>query len=208
MDRNPHARNVTLLLLRRTQHVLFAVLLIVGCVRALNSGERSAWVLLAASALLAAWYGLGIVLSRTVPRPGYARGWLAFLVLGWIGLTLLSPDFVWLAFTLFLLAMQMLPGAAGPVSVAAMTAIAVLVSAWHTGGFTAAAALGPVIGATVAVVIMIVYRGLTREVETRNRLLAELSAAQDRLAAAERRAGTLDERQRLADGIHDTVAQS
>ena len=208
MAGHTHSRNVTLLLLRRAQHVLFGVLLLVGCVRTLIGGGPPAWPVIAATLALAAWYGVGIGLARRAPLPGYARAWIAVLVAGWIGVSALSPDFVWLAFALFLLAMQLLPGPAGPVTVAALTAVAVLVSAWHTGYLTAASVLGPVIGATVAVVIMIVYRGLAREVDTRNRLLEQLSAAQDRLAAAERRAGSLDERQRLADEIHDTITQS
>ena len=39
-------------------------------------------------------------------------------------------------------------------------------------------------------------------------MLADLTTAQDSLAAAERRSGTLAERERLAGDIHDTVAQS
>ncbi|MFT4284695.1 MAG: histidine kinase, partial [Protaetiibacter sp.] len=42
----------------------------------------------------------------------------------------------------------------------------------------------------------------------KSRLLDELTAAQDRLAAAERDAGVIDERARMSREVHDTVAQS
>lgn len=199
---------VTLTLLRRAEHVLFAALVGAGTVRAVREGRHPAAVLAIAVAAVAAWYLLGVLLARRAPRPVVAGLWLAVLTAGWIGLTVLSADFVWLAFALFLLAMQLLPPVLGPVAVAALTAVAIGASALHQGRLSAAAVLGPVIGAGVAVVIMTVYRDLRRQNESRARLLADLTEAQGRLAAAERRAGTLAERERLAGEIHDTVAQS
>jgi signal transduction histidine kinase len=46
-----------------------------------------------------------------------------------------------------------------------------------------------------------------RESRQRGRLLAELLATRDELAVAERLSGTIEERQRLAGEIHDTIAQ-
>ncbi len=48
---------------------------------------------------------------------------------------------------------------------------------------------------------------IVRESERRQRLILALQAAQSELATAERRAGMLAERQRLAGEIHDTLAQ-
>lgn len=48
---------------------------------------------------------------------------------------------------------------------------------------------------------------IMRESQQRHRLIAELEATQRELAAAEREAGVLEERQRLAREIHDTLAQ-
>ena len=50
-------------------------------------------------------------------------------------------------------------------------------------------------------------RSVIRESTERKRLIAQLEAAQLNLAAAERQAGILQERQRLAQEIHDTLAQ-
>jgi signal transduction histidine kinase len=67
--------------------------------------------------------------------------------------------------------------------------------------------IGPLIGAAVAIVITAVYRDLREEAKRREQLMAELTRSQQQLAAAERYAGTLAERERLAYDIHDTVAQ-
>ncbi|GIG64914.1 sensor histidine kinase [Phytomonospora endophytica] len=201
------ARPVALALLRRAQHVLFAALLLVGLVRTLSEG-RHELAAIAGTATLVAWYLGGVLLSRRSTDRRLAACWLFGLAVGWTGLSILSADFVWVAFPLFLLCMQMLPMPVALWSVAGLTAVTVAAIAWHRGGFDVAAALGPVIGAVVAVVITVVYRDLRRQNETRDRLLAELTAARDRLAVTERRAGTLAERERLAREIHDTVAQS
>jgi hypothetical protein len=74
----------------------------------------------------------------------------------------------------------------------------------HRGQLDTAAVIGPILGAGVATVITLMYQGLRRESETRARLVTELTAAQERLAATERRAGTLVERDRLARKLDDT----
>ncbi|MGR6319937.1 sensor histidine kinase [Micromonospora soli] len=204
----PRVAAVTLTLLRRAEHVLFVALLLVGAVRAARSGRPPVGLLITAVAAVALWYVLGVVLARHARRPAVAGLWFAGLTAGWIGLATLSVDFVWLAFALFLLAMQVLPRALGPVVVAGLAAVAIAAFSLHEGRLSLPAVLGPVIGAGVAIVIMTVYRDLRQQNELTARLLADLTAAQGQLAAAQRRAGTLAERERLAGEIHDTVAQS
>ncbi|OKI56048.1 sensor histidine kinase [Micromonospora sp. CB01531] len=204
----PRVAAVTLTLLRRAEHVLFVALLLVGAVRAAGSGRPPVGVLITAVALVALWYLLGVVLARRARRPVVAGLWFAGLAAGWIGLAALSVDFVWLAFALFLLAMQLLPRVLGPLVVAGLAAVAVAAFSAHQGRLSLPAVLGPVIGAGVAVVIMTVYRDLRQQNELTARLLADLTAAQGQLAAAQRHAGMLAERERLAGEIHDTVAQS
>ncbi|MGZ0147721.1 sensor histidine kinase [Kribbella sp. WER1] len=201
MDRPPpQPAAVTLSFLRQAEHVLFAVLLVVGAVRTARTGGHTLAVLTVVVAV-AIWYLLGVVLARRASSRGVAAGWFAGLTLGWVVLAVLSVDFVWLAFALFLLAMQLLPRAAGPPVVAVLTAVAIAAIAVHDRTLSAPSVLGPVIGAAVAVVIMTVYRNLRQ-------LVAELTAAQDQLAAAQRAAGVLAERERLAGEIHDTTTQS
>lgn len=201
MDDKPRARSLALVLLRRSEHVLFAVLLVVGCVRGLSDGAVPPVVLLASAVVFAAWYVAGAVGAGHGAGRGFALVWLAVLASGWVALAELSPGFVWLAFVLFLLAMQMLPPWGGPVAVACLTAAAIALSVRHEGAWNLPVVLGPSIGALVAVFVVIVYRDLNTQVEERTRLLEELSTA-------ERAAGVLAERQRLADEIHDTVTQS
>ncbi len=197
MDDTPRAHSLALVLLRRSEHLLFAVLLAVGCGRGLSESAVPPAVLLVSTGALAAWYLVGVVGTDRRLAPV----WLAVLALGWVALTALSPGFVWLAFVLFLLAMQTLPTWGGPVAVACLTAAAIALSVRHEGDLSLPVVLGPSIGAVVAVFFFLVYRDLETQVEERTRLLEELSTA-------ERTAGVLAERQRLADEIHDTVTQS
>lgn len=67
--------------------------------------------------------------------------------------------------------------------------------------------IGPLIGAAVAVATVLGYDALFRESERRRELIVELVATRADLAEAERTAGTLAERERLAREIHDTLAQ-
>jgi signal transduction histidine kinase len=64
--------------------------------------------------------------------------------------------------------------------------------------------LGPL---AVGVMLTLIYDRLQHDAEEQRRLHAEVSLAQGRLAASERRAGTIAERERVSREIHDTVTQ-
>jgi signal transduction histidine kinase len=98
--------------------------------------------------------------------------------------------------------------------VAAMTTAVVVVQLATPGGNRVAQVLGPCLGAVVAVGVSTAYRRLVAENRERRRLVTELLTAQedlvathDALASAQRQAGALAERARLARDIHDTLAQ-
>ncbi|MCC6315692.1 MAG: sensor histidine kinase, partial [Thermomicrobiales bacterium] len=74
-------------------------------------------------------------------------------------------------------------------------------------GLTTGAAVGPLVGAAIAIALGLGYRALYRENQERQRLIEELLATRAELAEKERVAGVLSERARLAREIHDTVAQ-
>ena len=74
-------------------------------------------------------------------------------------------------------------------------------------GWTIAGAVGPIIGAAVAVAIGLGYQALYREAAERGRLIDELMNTREELASTSRDAGKFAERERLAAEIHDTVAQ-
>ncbi|MEH0842187.1 sensor histidine kinase [Micromonospora sp. CPCC 205711] len=200
------SRPVALVLLRRSEHVLFAVLLLVGVIGA-EAGPRR-WLLAGGAVGLAGWYAAGVVLARRSRARRWAAGWLVVLTAGWAGLVAASVSFVWLAFPLFLLYTQMLPLVLSVPAVVVVTAGAVTAIALDRGRLDSATVVGPLVGATVAVVITVVYRDLAEQVRQRAALIDQLTATRDRLAASERRAGVLSERERLAREIHDTVTQS
>src|SRR5699024_1805114 len=67
--------------------------------------------------------------------------------------------------------------------------------------------LGPGIGAVLAVLVSAAYWHLLGQAAHHQRVAAALRAAQTDLAITEHRAGQLEERERLAREIHDTLAQ-
>ncbi|GAB78612.1 Signal transduction histidine kinase [Austwickia chelonae] len=197
------------------QHALFALLMGVAVVRSALHDARPGWVVVAALAMTG-WYVLGVPLSRrarTGPIPWWwVPAWFTVLVTGWAGLVAASREFSWVAFALYLLAMHVLPRRW------ALSAVAVIMTAVLAAQPGAPAGpgqvLGPVIGALVAVGVAVGYQRVIAESEERRRLLADLISTQedlvsahDELAQAQRRAGALAERARLARDIHDTLAQ-
>ncbi|WP_164473788.1 sensor histidine kinase [Gordonia insulae] len=187
-------------------HVLFAVLLSLGAVRAALASSTPVVPILAALAA-AGWYCVGAVwVSRR--RGRVARLWLAGLILIWLGLIVLSGEFVWLAFLLALLVWHLFPvRAAIPVEILVALAAAIAFAA-HQGRWVAGAIFGPVIGVACAAVMTEIYQRLRAQSEERQRLVDELVSARRELAIREREAGRLGERERLAREIHDTVGQS
>jgi signal transduction histidine kinase len=205
----PTGRPVALTLLRQSEHVLFVGLLILGVGQSIADGRRP-WASAVLGVVLLCWYALGALLERrrdAYPQRYTAQWWLGGLTVGWVALVVVSPDFVWLVFAVFLLYLQLLALRWAIPVVVLLACGAIAAVAAHQGRLTLAGVIGPLIGAAVAIVISIVFRQLRDEAERRAQLVAELTAAQDRLAAAERYAGTLAERERLAHDIHDTVAQ-
>jgi signal transduction histidine kinase len=193
--------------LRLGLHVLVAVLLALSALRAVADPQPDAAWTVAAVLLLAVVYAVG-TRSAAVRRSTRAAGlWLGLLLASWLVLLVLTADAIYLAFPWFFLLLRLLPRAAGLVGVGITTGVAVAGFVWHAGTFTAAMVIGPVIGAAVAIATVLGYQALQSESEQRRRLIVDLEATRAELAAAERRAGVLDERERLAREIHDTLAQ-
>ncbi len=188
-------------------HLLVAALLALTAARAVVTGAPGARAVVATALAVAAGYALGPALPAVRRRPAAAGLWLAGVLLGWLALLCLTPDGIWLAFPLFFVQLHLLPRRWGVAAVVSTTVAAVAGFAWHRGGLSAGTALGPALGAAVAVAVVLGYQALYRESERRRRLIAELTAARTDLAAADRAAGVLAERERLAREIHDTLAQ-
>lgn len=223
-------RSPVLRVLRVGLHVMFAVLLGLGLVRAFfPSGAVAAppmhrmLVVTLLAAVLALVYVLGTSREyrwyRHDAKPAHARtkilgwAWLGTITVLWLVLLFLSPTFVWVAFPLMFLYLYLLGNVAGVVAVVLLWAATWLLPWWDAVRATGpqppdlATIIGPGIGAVSAVLISAAYRHLLAQAVHHQRVAAALQAAQTDLAATEHRAGQLEERERLAREIHDTLAQ-
>ena len=159
------------------------------------------------SVVLGVVYAVGPRWRAVATSPRVAGGWLGLLLVAWTGLLVLTPDAVYLAFPWSFLVLHLLPRPVGLAAVAFTTVVGIAGFAWHQRTFTAAMAIGPTLGAAVAVASVLAYEAVHAESERRGHLLLELESTRAELAEAQHRAGVLDERERLAREIHDTLAQ-
>lgn len=189
-------------------HVLVAALSAVVLLNAANGDAGRTAAVVAIMVAFLATYALGIWPTGTIPEPG-RRGWwwLTCLTLGWLVLLCFSVEATYLVFALFFLYMRLLGARWGASVVALTTAVAVVAFGLHRG-FDLAGLIGPVLGAGVAVTIALGYQSLSREVRQRQELIEELTRTRHQLAMAEHAAGVVEERERLAREIHDTLSQS
>ena len=196
--------------LRLGQHALLAVLALVCLTRAVAAGTHPAAEIGGLLAFIA-WYLAGIPLTHR----GLGGGvWFVVLTLLWGGLVLISPENVWLAFPLWLLAGHLLPLGAGLLISSAVLAVVVAEPVRQTGTAPFAAIIGPAIGMVVALGISRAQIALVRDGIERQRLITSLCAAQaetaaltDELARVQRAEGATSERTRLSRDIHDGIAQ-
>ncbi|MDK9494958.1 sensor histidine kinase [Streptomyces katrae] len=193
--------------LRLCLHALLLGLLALASARAVAGSDPHAGWVIGLSALLAAVYAAG-VRAPAVHRSARAAGlWLAGVGAVWAALLAVSPDGIWVAFPLYFLELHLLRLRWGLAAVAVTACAAIGGFLAHSGSVTPGAFLGPLLGGAVAVATVLGYQALYRESERRRELIEELIATRAELAAAERGAGILAERERLAREIHDTLAQ-
>ncbi len=209
----PRAATATLRSMQVGQHVIAVALILIGVVRAITDGTTPPVAVAPAAALLL-WYGVGVSIPRRRIGDGSARVWLAGLTLIWVGSVIVSPEFVWFAFVLWLLAGHLL---ARWVSVAfslLVFAVVALAPVLHTGSTAYANVVGPLIGGIFALGVSRGYLELRRDAWERERLVEslqlaheEMSDLQEELARTQRQSGALAERTRISRDIHDTIAQ-
>ena len=188
-------------------HLLVFALLALTAVRAVADDSPQAGLVVAAAAICAVVYAAGPVLPGVRRSRRNALVWLSVLVAAWVVVLVLSADAVWLAFPLYFVELHLAPRRAGLVAVVVTAVAAIVGFSAHQGTFSIAIAIGPALGAAVAVAVVWGYQALYRESEQRRRLIEELTATRADLATAEHAAGVAAERERLAREIHDTLAQ-
>lgn len=212
MTETPHIESATTPLrpvflgLRISLHLLVTALVAFVIVRQfLAPGPHAGWITALAIILLVTYTG-GAFLTRSQVGPATRILWLALVTAEGVALVFLTPDGAFLVFPLFFLQLHLLQARWAVPAIGVSTAVTVTALAVH-GGWNVGGVVGPVIGATVAVVIGLGYRALYRETQQRQHLIDELLATRAQLAAREREAGVVEERSRLAREIHDTVSQ-
>nr|WP_139418493.1 sensor histidine kinase [Agromyces laixinhei] len=195
------------------QHLITALLLIIGAGRALADGTQVALILVSSLAF-AGWYlGGAILASRTRDR-ALGAWWLVGLAVIWVGTVAASVEFVWLAFSLWLLAGHLLRWRWAVVFSVVVFAVVAATPLVHTGTTSYANLIGPLVGGVFALGISRGYVELIRDARERQRLVASLVQAQaemadlhEELAHTQRESGAMGERTRLSRDIHDTIAQ-
>lgn len=196
------------------QHATAVVLTMIGVLRALEDGESTAAVIVAGAGVLV-WHTAG-TLVVTKPRwQHWAGWWLLGLALVWLVAVIVTPEFVWLAFLLWLLAGHLLPVRWGLLFSISVLACVVLAPILYYGTLNYADVFGPLIGGIFAFGISRGYLQLLHEARVREELVVsltqtqqEMADLQDELAVAQRHSGALAERTRISRDIHDTLAQS
>jgi signal transduction histidine kinase len=188
-------------------HLLVIALLALTVIRAVADGNPRVAAVVVAAAICAAVYVAGPALPAVRRSSRNALVWLAVLGAAWVVVLAFSADGVWLAFPLYFLLLHLAPRRTGLVAVVLTAIVAIVGFAAHQGFFSVAIAIGPALGAAVAVAVVWGYQALYRESEQRRRLIGELTATRSDLATAQHAAGVAAERERLAREIHDTIAQ-
>ncbi|MFI7342402.1 sensor histidine kinase [Streptomyces sp. NPDC050085] len=187
-------------------HAAFFLLLAVSLARFLlrhPGGTRTPWIV-ALSVVLAVVYVLGLVRVTTRPSAVAQRVWLTLVVAVWVVLVVLAPSFAWCAVPLFYTGLRMLPTRASLVLVTLLTGLVIFAQLRLSGRWDPDLVLGP---PAVVLIATAVFLTMERQAARQRALIDDLIRTRRELAAAERRAGTLAERQRLSMEIHDTLAQ-
>ncbi|WP_210593506.1 sensor histidine kinase [Streptomyces sp. GESEQ-35] len=173
-----------------------------------HDGTHTEWVvaLFTAFCLL---YVLGRFLAPP-PPPGSPPArrhliWLGSVSAVWIVLLALAPSATWCAMPLLFAGLHTLPPRIAVPLVAVLTALVVVSEVRvNQGTLNPNMVVAPPAIAAVATAVLV---HLQRQAARQRVLIDDLVRARRDLAATERRAGVLAERQRLATEIHDTLAQ-
>lgn len=183
-------------------HLGFAVLLVASLVRYVmrHSPADNLMILGLAAAASLLYAAVAVLAARG--RPGLP--WMFTLVAVWAVLVVAAPSFAWCSFALFFLCRSALAGTAAYLAAGTTTAATAAGLFRMSDGTDLAMLLGPL---AVGAMLTLIYDRIQHDAEEQRRLHAEVSAAQEQLAASERRAGTIAERERVSREIHDTVTQ-
>jgi signal transduction histidine kinase len=163
---------------------------------------------------IGAWYALVMMLILPRARGRWQVAWPVIFLLGamllWFPLARTHWAYFITASAFYGLMWGTLPFGFAVAGNVILTGLLIWVQALNMGraieiSLTMVLIWSVVIGWSVLLALWI--RTIMRESSRRKALIEQLEAAQDELAAVERQAGVLEERQRMAQEIHDTLAQ-
>ncbi len=193
-------------------HVI-AYLALAGSVfiAATDSGPRpiSLTSVLTLSAFLGLWYA-GVMLSKYEFWALYLPYSLLYFAAGWgawIWLANASPHFMMLAAMIYPATFIRLPMCWATGTAVTMTGVLVAAALISRGAAASASAIGLGIALLPAIGLAVFISSIISQSHERRELIRKLQATQDELARTERDKGALQERERLAREIHDTLAQ-
>ncbi|WP_243772503.1 sensor histidine kinase [Actinomadura barringtoniae] len=170
-------------------HAGFFVLMAAAASRLVIRHGANAETALILCVVVAVIYSVGIVFWDPLGERGRLV-WLAVVLGAWLGLVFIAPSFAWCSIPLFFMGLRLLPPTVAVAIAALLTGAVIWAQVRLSDRFDPSLVFGPVAVMAVATVVFL-----------------ELQRTRDELADAQRSAGVLEERERLAREIHDTLAQ-
>jgi signal transduction histidine kinase len=196
---------------------IFYAAVIVSTWLMLLDDDRKApvWVVLMLTGILLLWHWGGLKLAYRKSDVLGNRAIFSFIVIIgvivlWFALVNISPAYYFTLFGLFGLVFRHLPLRYGVIAVLILTGSIIyeqLADASATFSLTNPTIWMFLLTALGAIILGVWITASIGQSTRRRQLIEQLEATQAELAASERRAGILEERQRLARDIHDTLAQ-
>jgi signal transduction histidine kinase len=196
---------------------IFYAAVIVSTWLMLLDDDRKApvWAVLLLTGILLLWHwgGLKLAYKKSDDMDKYAI-FRFIVIIGvivlWFALVNMSPAYYFTLFGLFGQVFLHLPLRYGVIAVLILTGSIIyeqLADAGATFSLTNPTIWVFLLTALGAIILGVWITAIIGQSTRRRQLIERLEATQAELAAAERRAGILEERQRLARDIHDTLAQ-
>jgi len=197
-------------------HIVFYLSLALPTYLTLSSGTMrySTWLILGLSLFLGLWYGL--IMIWLVPKAQGKRQTilsLVFLIVAlavWFPLSRANWAYYLTASCFYGLMWGTLPFGLAVTGNIILTGLIIWSQALNLGKpvtFSVDLLFIGIMAIGWSALLALWMRSVMRESAERKRLIEQLEETQRGLAAAERQAGILQERQRLAQEIHDTLAQ-
>jgi len=196
---------------------IFYAAVIVSTWLMLLDDDRKApiWVMLLLTGILLLWHWGGLKLAYRKSDVLDNHAIFHFIVIIgvivlWFALVNMSPAYYFTLFGLFGQVFRHLPLRYGVIAVLMLTGSIIyeqLADASATFSLTNPTIWVFLFTALGAIMLGVWITAIIGQSTRRRQLIEQLEATQAELAAAERRAGILEERQRLARDIHDTLAQ-